>query len=142
MNPADQALEQAYATVLSLWNVAAGVQTARLVSRHLNLVTFAIFASYVYRDVWPLMTFTLRPIDEAEGNILWVQVALSCFVGVIEPLFEPRAWIPIEPEVIVAVLQTFESLLTAYNNRTLRPFLALNKLLPSPRCSHSRSLIR
>ena len=72
-------------------------------SRHLDLVTIAIFASYAYRDIWPLMTFTLRPIDEVEGSILWVQVALSCFVGVVEPLFEPRAYIPVEPEVNVAV---------------------------------------
>ncbi|KAJ3531222.1 hypothetical protein NM688_g7605 [Phlebia brevispora] len=92
------ALTMTYASILATWNVLASATAARSISLHLTVVTFSIWAYYAYRDVWPLMTFTLRPLDEVEGYILWVKVALSTFVGLIEPLFEPHAYIPIDPE--------------------------------------------
>lgn len=70
-----------------------------MISRHLSVVTFAIFTSYAYRDVWPLMTFTLRPADEAEGVLLWAKVALSAFAGLVEPVFEPYPFMPLNPNV-------------------------------------------
>lgn len=45
------------------------------------------------------MTFTLRPADEAEGDVLWAKVALVFFVSSVEPLFEPYPYIPVDPEV-------------------------------------------
>lgn len=68
-------------------------------SLHLSLVTFTALAVYVYRDIWPLMTFTLRPKDSAEGGLLWVKIGLLVFVGAIEPLFEPYRYIPCDPLV-------------------------------------------
>lgn len=45
------------------------------------------------------MTFTLRPLDEAEGRMLWVKVALAGLAGVLAPLLEPYPYIPYDPEV-------------------------------------------
>lgn len=94
---------QMYASILATWNVLASATAARSISLHLTVVTFTIWADYAYRDVWPLMTFTLKPLDEVEGHILWVKIALSTFVGLIEPLFEPHAYIPIDPEVLLVL---------------------------------------
>ncbi len=70
-------------------------------SLHLTLVTFTLFAVYAYRDIWPLMTFTLDPADKAEGSALWVKVAFVTFVGAIEPMFEPYVYIPEVPQVTI-----------------------------------------
>ena len=90
---------QVYASVLASLNAGTSAKNGLLYSLHLSLVTFSILAVYAYRDVWPLMTIPLRPKDEAEGNILWVKIALLAFVGVFLPLFEPYPYIPYDPEV-------------------------------------------
>ena len=65
----------------------------------MSLVTIVIVAVYAYRDIWPLMTFTVQPKDGYEGQLLWVKVALAGFVGVLEPLLEPYPYIPYDQEV-------------------------------------------
>ena len=65
-------------------------------SFHLTLVASTLSALYVYRDVWPLMTFALRPVDEDDGAILWLKIALMIFIGVVEPLFEPYRYVPVD----------------------------------------------
>lgn len=57
---------------------------------------FAVFAVYAYRDLWPLMTFTLHPRDEDLGTLLWVEIGLAAFAGIIEPLFEPYPYVPVD----------------------------------------------
>lgn len=56
---------------------------------------------YAYRDVWPLMTFTLEPKDGEEGALLWVKIALAAFIGVIEPLLEPYPYVSSSPVVSI-----------------------------------------
>ncbi|PSR73260.1 hypothetical protein PHLCEN_2v10875 [Hermanssonia centrifuga] len=72
-----------------------------MASLHLTLVTFTLFAVYTYRDIWPLMTFTLEVADKDEGSILWVKIALVAFTGVVEPMFEPYPYIPVDHKVII-----------------------------------------
>ncbi|KAJ3558885.1 hypothetical protein NM688_g664 [Phlebia brevispora] len=85
-----------YACVLAVLNVSFKVTRASVYSFHLTVVTFAVSALYCYRDIWPLMTFTLQPIDEAEGAILWVKIGLMIFVSTVEPLLEPYTYIPVD----------------------------------------------
>lgn len=54
---------------------------------------------YTYRDLWPLMTYTLLPADRREGVLLWVKIALVTYAGVLIPLTIPRAYVPLDPEV-------------------------------------------
>ena len=77
----------------------ASVRNGLLFSFHLSLVTFGFLAVYAYRDIWPLMTFTLQPKDSFEGNLLWVKIGLLAFVGAFVPLFEPYPYIPYDPMV-------------------------------------------
>lgn len=63
------------------------------------MITFAILAVYTYHNVWPLMTFTLRPKDLDEGAILWGKLGLLAFASVFLPLLEPYPYIPYDPSV-------------------------------------------
>lgn len=62
-------------------------------------MSFALFGVYFYRDVWPLMTFSLHPLDAAEGRILWAKIALSGLSGVLLPILEPFPYIPVDEKV-------------------------------------------
>ena len=62
---------------------------------------------YAYRDLWPLLTFTLRPADEAEGSIMWVKLTLALLAGFILPFFEPYPYIPVDPAVSAFAHQTY-----------------------------------
>lgn len=94
---------QVYAALLGALNAFTTEKSSTTISFHLSLVTLATFAMYAYRDIWPLMTFTLRPADEAEGDILWAKVALAFIAAVVLPGFEPYPYIPVDPSVSVSV---------------------------------------
>jgi hypothetical protein len=53
---------------------------------------------YTYRDVWPLITFTLNPADGDEGHLVWIKVALAGIAGVLVPICEPYPYLPVDPE--------------------------------------------
>lgn len=44
---------------------------------------------YVYRDIMPLATTTMKPADADEGVLLWVKLAILTEAGVLVPLFTP-----------------------------------------------------
>ena len=70
-----------------------------MVSRHAAFVLLVTWGVYVYRDLWPLATFTLRPADADEGLFIWFKVSLLTLAAVIVPLFCPRQYVPIDPKV-------------------------------------------
>ncbi|KAF8994369.1 hypothetical protein BDZ89DRAFT_1123364 [Hymenopellis radicata] len=86
-----------YASVLALSALYIQPGWSRVVTRHYNLTVLATFCVYFYRDVFPLMTFTLSIQDPAEGKLLWAKVALLGFIGVVLPLGIPRAYVPVDP---------------------------------------------
>jgi hypothetical protein len=57
------------------------------------------FSVYAYRNIWPLLTFTLSPADSYEGALLWVKIGLLAFAAIAVPLLVPRQYIPIDPKV-------------------------------------------
>ena len=87
--------------MLSCANASLDAVKSRVISLHLTLVTLAVFALYAYRDLWPLLTFTLQPLDQGEGSLLWSKIAIAGLVGVVEPLFEPFPYVPVDPRVRV-----------------------------------------
>lgn len=91
---------QSYAAVLCALTVILPAAGARIITLHATAVLFAVFASLVYRNVWPLLTFTLCPADDADGMLLWVEVALVALSGVLIPLFEPYPYVPLDPKVL------------------------------------------
>ena len=73
------------------WSISA--------TRYNILVLLSVFAVYLYRDIWPLATFTEHPKDLHEGYLLWVKFSITTFTAVIIPLFIPRKYVAIDPKV-------------------------------------------
>ncbi len=66
---------------------------------HLVFVLVGTWAVELYRNVWPLATYTLRPADEEEGALLWTKFALLSIAGVVVPLIIPQEYKPYDPKV-------------------------------------------
>lgn len=90
---------QAYASCIGVLSVASREPLASLFRRHLSCVLFVTWAVYVYRDIWPLATYTLQPADAAEGLVLWIGIAALTVASVIVPLIIPRVYAPSESVV-------------------------------------------
>ncbi|KAI0638608.1 multidrug resistance-associated ABC transporter [Trametes polyzona] len=88
----------AYASLLAFVSLVSSPSLSRLVSNHAAFLLLIIWSVYFYRDVWPLATFTLQPIDAAEGPLLWAKVAVLTVAAVIVPLFSPRPYVPVDPK--------------------------------------------
>lgn len=90
---------QLYAAFLALVTVTARRVRASITSFHLSTLLLGTFSIYAYRDIWPLLTFTLSPADAHEGALLWVKIGLLAFTAIVVPLLVPRQYIPIDPKV-------------------------------------------
>ena len=71
-------------------------------TRHNNFVLFIALAVYVYRDIWPLATYTENPVDGSEGALLWTKLIVLFITAVIIPLVVPRQYVPVDPKVNTA----------------------------------------
>ena len=61
-----------------------------------------VWAIYAYRDIWPLLTYALYPVDSAEGALLWIKLTLITLAAIFIPLAEPYPYIPVDPKVRLA----------------------------------------
>jgi len=68
-------------------------------TRYNILVLLSVFGVYIYRDIWPLATFTQQPEDLQEGYMLWIKFGITTLTAVIIPLFIPRRYVPVDPKV-------------------------------------------
>ncbi|KAI9444470.1 hypothetical protein H4582DRAFT_2052775 [Lactarius indigo] len=91
-------LTHLYAAFLALVAVASRGVRAPVASLHLSLLLLGTFSVYAYRNIWPLLTFTLSPVDASEGPLLWVRIGLLAFAAIVIPLLVPRQYIPIDPK--------------------------------------------
>ncbi|KAH9041259.1 hypothetical protein EDB85DRAFT_1921835 [Lactarius pseudohatsudake] len=87
-----------YAAFLALVAVTARRVRASIASLHLSSLLLGTFSVYAYRNIWPLLTFTLSPVDAWEGPLLWVRIGLLTFAAIVIPLLVPRRYIPIDPK--------------------------------------------
>lgn len=71
----------------------------RIVTKHLVFLLLVIFCIYLYRDIWPLATFGLKPVDAAGGWFTWSRIGLLGFAGVLLPAITPAEYIPVDPLV-------------------------------------------
>ncbi len=81
---------QAYVTTLALAAVLLPHHSA-LLSHHLSLILLLTWGVYVYRDVVPLATTTLRPADADEGVFIWLKLLILTEAAVLLPIVTPRA---------------------------------------------------
>ncbi|CCM01503.1 uncharacterized protein FIBRA_03559 [Fibroporia radiculosa] len=86
-----------YASLLALLSVTVtSTKTNTTVTRHLVFVLGAVWAIYIYRDIWPLATYVLPIQDKAESGLLWAKLVVSTFAAVIVPFFIPRQYVPVD----------------------------------------------
>lgn len=86
----------------------------RRTSAHLRLVLAVLLAVYVYRDVWPLATYTLHPQDSNEGLILPLKIALLVLGAIVIPLSTDRQYTPVDPRVSFSLQRPYTMLITKF----------------------------
>src|SRR5882762_5199233 len=97
-------LTQLHASFLALSTIFARRVCASVTSFHLSSLLLVTFSIYAYRDIWPLLTFTLSPADAGEGTLLWVKLGLLALAAVLIPLAIPRQYTPVNPKVRLFLL--------------------------------------
>lgn len=88
-----------YASLLAVCSIAAGRKWSHTTKTHLIVVLLATFLVLAYRNIWPLLTFTLQPADLRQGALLWAHLSLLAFAAVVIPLAVPRPYVPLDPKV-------------------------------------------
>ena len=99
MNSLPHSPSKLYTSVLAVLVALLHARQNVVIARHLNAVLFSSWAVYVYRDIWPLATVTLQPLDASEGPLFWIRFALLTLAGVVIPLVIPHPYIPMDPAV-------------------------------------------
>ncbi|KAH9019330.1 hypothetical protein EDB83DRAFT_2508434 [Lactarius deliciosus] len=121
-----------YAAFLALVAVTARRARASVASFHLSSLLLGTFSVYAYRNIWPLLTFTLSPVDAWEGPLLWVRIGFLTFAAIVIPLLVPRQYIPIDtkdPQQVINPEQT-ASLLSMMLYTFLDPIVFLAYRVP------------
>lgn len=84
---------------LATLSLGLAIQIRGRVTPHLTILLLSAFCIYVYRDMWPFATFSLSPLDAADGWLTWSRIGVLCFAGIILPSITPRVYVPIDPDV-------------------------------------------
>jgi hypothetical protein len=92
---------QSYVLTLTILILYKPVAQARALSLHATVVTLFIFVVYGARVLEPLATF--RHGSSLDWTV-WTKFGLSGFAGVLLPLFEPYAYIPLDPTASLSVM--------------------------------------
>ncbi|PPQ81919.1 hypothetical protein CVT24_010441 [Panaeolus cyanescens] len=86
-----------YASILAFFAIGTGPLVS-LMRKHVVVILLVVTGVYVYRDIIPWMTYTLQPMDSADGQLLYIRLVLLCISAIIVPLFIPRIYVPIDPK--------------------------------------------
>ncbi|WVO13290.1 hypothetical protein L204_100903 [Cryptococcus depauperatus] len=63
---------------------------------HLDVLLFLAWVIYAYRDLWPLVTYHLKPTDT--NNITtWSRLSILTVSAIVMPLIRPRTYVPADP---------------------------------------------
>ncbi|KAI9434174.1 hypothetical protein H4582DRAFT_2177883 [Lactarius indigo] len=117
-----------YMAFLGSMTLIARRSRASIASFHLSSLLLGTFSVYAYRDIWPLLTFTLSPVDASEGPLLWVRTGLLAFAAIVIPLLIPYQYIP-DPLQVINPEQT-ASLLSMMLYTFLDPIVFLAYRVP------------
>ncbi|KAG8830089.1 hypothetical protein FRC17_005452 [Serendipita sp. 399] len=83
-----------YTSFLALCTLILVKRVRRPAKNHLNVLFSSALLVYLYRDVWPLATFTLHPVDPHHWTT-WTSIALLILVAVVIPVSMPHEYIPV-----------------------------------------------
>ncbi|KAF9521634.1 hypothetical protein CPB83DRAFT_865377 [Crepidotus variabilis] len=77
-----------YTTVLSTTALLTSGKWSRVAAQHAKFVLLVVLSNHIYRNIWPLATYTRHPLDR--GAFVWVNLTLLVITSVVIPLFTPR----------------------------------------------------
>ncbi|KAG8995891.1 hypothetical protein FRB93_001035 [Tulasnella sp. JGI-2019a] len=83
-----------YTSSMAVLTLISRPKPTDILSTHLALLLFAAFGVFFYRDIIPLGTFTMKPMET--GWLDWVRLRLLFVVGVLLPLTAPRRFEPLD----------------------------------------------
>ncbi|KAH7108534.1 hypothetical protein BKA62DRAFT_682512 [Auriculariales sp. MPI-PUGE-AT-0066] len=86
-----------YSAIMSAHALVAELRKARSLHTHLAYMLFVAWLAYAARDLFPLGTYTLEPLDLTDP-FLWTKLAILTIAGVVVPLCIPHIYIPINPD--------------------------------------------
>ncbi|KAF9555324.1 multidrug resistance-associated ABC transporter [Agrocybe pediades] len=93
-------------SLVSLFSTSYGTWS----TRYSVVVLLAALGVYAYRDIWPLATYTQRPADIEEGVLLPIKIAVLAWIAIGIPLFIPRRYVPVDPNVSIPNVEQTASL--------------------------------
>ncbi len=75
-----------------------GTYIQRTISTILHLSLLAVFGVYAYRDLYPLITTSLSPIDTftLPAYLVWSRISLLSIASILLPFFKPNHFIPVD----------------------------------------------
>ncbi|KAI0782154.1 P-loop containing nucleoside triphosphate hydrolase protein [Abortiporus biennis] len=87
-----------YASLLATFSALSANRSSRstIVSAHLNIILLPSWVIFIYRDIVPLCTYTLTPLDKVD-IMYWVEFVLLGFAAFLIPLCMPRVYVPLDP---------------------------------------------
>ncbi|KAL7418721.1 hypothetical protein Q5752_006404 [Cryptotrichosporon argae] len=88
----------AYTLLLSLLLLTLRPATPlrRHLMAHTDVLLLLAFSLYIYRDLWPSLTYYLVPSD-LDNAITWSRIAILGVAAVVIPLVRPRTYVPVDP---------------------------------------------
>lgn len=100
---------------------------------HLDIFLFVTWLLYAYRNLYPLLTYDLKPTD-LDNAITWSRVGLLSFIAVLVPLFRPRSYSPADPRYPAEPDQVHPEQVTPWISLAFYSFLdsLVLKLVPVP----------
>ncbi|KAJ7149302.1 P-loop containing nucleoside triphosphate hydrolase protein [Mycena crocata] len=121
-----------YTACLAILSIMAGRKWSQIAIRHLNAVLLFTFIVYFYRDVFPLATAALVPMDLWEEYLLWPKVVTLFAVSGIIPLVIPRQYIPVDLKKSMPVVnpEQTSSILSSALYSFLNPIIFLAYRIP------------
>ncbi|KAI0085661.1 hypothetical protein BDY19DRAFT_964983 [Irpex rosettiformis] len=114
----------AYLIFLSKLCLSKPFKGLSYVRAHLTFISLLMWSVFAYRDLWPLATFTLSPVDHAEGWLMWAKIFLLTLAAIVIPLTIPRSFTPVDPNRGINPEQT-ASILSAAFFGWLSPYIWL-----------------
>ncbi|KAF8956519.1 multidrug resistance-associated ABC transporter [Flammula alnicola] len=141
-----------YSSILAITSLAI-TKWSTLATRHNVLILLSTFMVYIYRDIWPVATYTEVPKDGSQGYLLWIKITILSITAVVIPFFVPRRYVPVDPKDPMPVpndeqtCSLFSFLLYSYLDPVIFlgyrvEHLEVNQLPPLSDTDYSKNLIK
>ncbi|KAI0691343.1 hypothetical protein BC835DRAFT_1360883 [Cytidiella melzeri] len=141
-----------YLSILSFISITDTSPLFFTAGSHITLISLLVWCIFAYRDLWPLGTYTLQPVDAAEGWFIWTKIGILTVAAIFVPLVMPRRYVPPDPQnpeevnpeqtasILSAALYSWLSPYIWLGNRV--EHLALEQLPPLADYDRSENLVK